>query len=119
MKILVVDDEPDTCEFLGAFLTSEGHKVRCAGSSGELFLAVGEFNPDLILLDIMLPGLDGLDAARALRTETYTCGIPIIHISARKDAEAKARAAEYSVPYLEKPFSCGQLLDELQRVLEI
>jgi CheY-like chemotaxis protein len=114
---LIVDDEADTREFLENFLQSEGYTVRCARTAGEAFLKLAEFMPDLILLDIMLPGLDGLKAAEALRDDPYTTGIPIVHITARKDAAARARAAEMGLPLLEKPFTCAQLQEMIAKAM--
>lgn len=117
MKILVVDDAEDTCRFLEGLLDSAGHHVRCVPSAGRAFLAIPEFNPDLVLLDIMLPGVDGMEVAEALRGDPYTADIPIIHISARRDREARERSLINGIPYLEKPFSNAQLLEEIAKIL--
>lgn len=114
MKILVVDDEPDTREYLETLLTAEGHSVRCAASAGDAFFRVGEFNPDVILLDIMLPGLNGLAAAAALRSDAHTGSIPVVHITARKDPETRQTSERLGALYLEKPFTNEQLLDAIR-----
>lgn len=119
MKILIVDDEPDTREVLETLLTAEGHAVRCAISAGDAFFRVGEFNPDLILLDIMLPGLDGLSAAAALRADERTGSIPVVHISARKDPEARSLSRRVGALYLEKPFSNDALLEAIREATSI
>jgi CheY-like chemotaxis protein len=81
-KVLVVDDEEDLLELLRFNLSKEGYQVCCAASGGEALKSVRSELPDLILLDLMLPDIDGLGVARRLREDSDTRNIPIVMLTA-------------------------------------
>jgi PleD family two-component response regulator len=113
-NILVVDDTPANLNVLSSILTQQGYKVRPA-NSGELALMVTQHAPpDLILLDIQMPGLDGFEVCKRLKEHHQTRDIPIIFISALDDVLDKVEAFEVGgADYITKPF---QILEVLARV---
>jgi two-component system phosphate regulon response regulator PhoB len=81
-KILLVDDEPDTRKTYSDLLESEGYEVTTAGSGEEALKKINGYRPDLILLDIMLPGRDGVAVARELSLRSDTVEIPVVMVTA-------------------------------------
>src|SRR5687768_17387933 len=82
-RILVVEDDPDISELIAHYLTRAGHDVDRLAHGGEAPRRVRESPPDLVVLDLMLPGLDGLMVCQALRADPATAAIPIIMLTAR------------------------------------
>jgi len=82
-KILVVDDEEDILELLKFKLSKEGYQVMCAASGEEALRCVRSETPDLIVLDLMLPGMDGIEVARELKNDFHTKNIPIVMLTAK------------------------------------
>lgn len=117
-KILVADDEPKFCRLIKLFLDHAGYDAASACDGEQLLRATAESPPDLILLDAMMPRLDGFATVRALRSNPATCSIPIIMFSARGDDEFVRAAWEQDVNlFLNKPFSRAELLSFVGRVL--
>lgn len=116
--ILVVEDEEDILELIRYNLSKEGFKVTCA-NSGELGLSTArQMKPDLILLDLMLPGIDGFDVCRALRGEPDTRHIPIIMITAKGEEPDMVTGLELGADdYVVKPFSPRVLLARIKSVM--
>jgi putative two-component system response regulator len=104
-SVLVVDDAPENLHMLVRILTAQGYRPRAA-KNGTLALQAAENDPpDLILLDIMMPGMDGHEVARRLKANDKLKDIPVIFLSALDDTEDKVRAfAEGCVDYVTKPF---------------
>ncbi len=117
-KILVVDDEPDALEILGQRLRDAGFSTLFAGDGlRALESARGEL-PDLIVLDLMLPGLDGFEVCRLLRRDPVTAAIPIIFLSARTDEMDRIVGLELGAEdYVTKPFSPRELVLRIKRTL--
>jgi two-component system alkaline phosphatase synthesis response regulator PhoP len=117
-KILVVDDEEDILELLKFNLTREGYDVASA-STGEEALSVAQAeSPDLILLDLMLPGIDGLDVARRLKGDPPTKKIPIVMLTAKGEESDIVTGLELGADdYITKPFSRKVLVARLRAVL--
>lgn len=86
--ILVVDDEPINIRVLHAYLARAGHQILEAQSGQEALEKAGQ-QPDLILLDVMMPGMDGLETCRQLKQQDATRNIPVIFLSALSDSEFK------------------------------
>lgn len=115
-KILIVDDEFLTTEMLATFLSIIGHQATEAYSGHEMWTKLHYTQPDVILLDIMLPDSNGLELCRDLRADAKTAHVPIIIISAHappKEREADAAGAD---AYLVKPISLQALRDALAKV---
>ena len=80
-KILVVDDEPDIVDLITLHLTREGHECVCLTNGLHVVNAVVEEKPDLVVLDLMLPGQDGIQVFRRLRADTRTMGVPVVMLT--------------------------------------
>lgn len=106
MRILVVDDEPDIREFVRYNLVKEGYDVACATNGREALAKAVEFRPHLILLDMMMPEMDGREACRALRAEPLTAKIMIVFLSAVCEEESLVECYEAGADdYITKPVS--------------
>ena len=114
-SILVVDDDPKLRDLLAQYLGREGFRVRTATDGNAMDLLIAESPPDLVVLDLMLPGEDGLSIARRLRGGT---DIPVIILSARGDEVDRIVGLEVGADdYLAKPFSPRELLARIRAVL--
>jgi len=116
--ILVVDDEEAVCWTLKKALTQEGHSVAVAASAEEAFQRVGQHKPDAVVLDVRLPGLDGLTALG--RFKQMAPHAPVIVITAFGNLDTAVRAVEGGAfDYLAKPFDLSQALDAVSRALRV
>ena len=110
-NILIVDDTPENLQVLGNMLEQEGYEVRIATSGPEALHDAGKTHPDLILLDIMMPDMDGFEVCRRLKADEGLRLIPVIFISALGMAEQKLQAfREGAVDYITKPFQAEEVL---------
>ncbi len=116
--ILVVDDSPDLVEILRITLEWKGFNVKCAYSGKDLFAGLEKQKPDLILLDIMMPKMDGLEVLARLKGNPATASIPVILLTEKADDEdvqiGYKMGADY---YITKPFTPTQVLDGIKAVL--
>src|SRR5574342_1388058 len=113
--ILLVEDEPQMRRFLRITLQSQGYRLIEAATAQEGLIQATTRNPDVVLLDLGLPDLDGLEVTKRLREWTH---IPIIVISAREQEQDKVRALDAGADdYLTKPFSAGELLARIRVAL--
>ncbi|WP_369681199.1 diguanylate cyclase, partial [Chromatium okenii] len=105
MRILVVDDVSDNVRMLSRILVDEGHQVSAATAGETALRLVESCNPDLILLDVMMPGMDGYQVCSALKANPQFQNIPVIFITALTDTEDEVRGLELgAVDYIIKPF---------------
>jgi CheY-like chemotaxis protein len=81
MKILTVDDDPDVVEYLSSFLEDEGHEVAVASDERSALASLERFDPDVILIDVMLPGRSGLDLLVRLRRDPRRAGTPLVLVT--------------------------------------
>lgn len=117
-KILVIEDEPDILEVLQFNLRREGLEVLTAASGSEGLLAAQRARPDLILLDLLLPGVDGLDVCRQLRSDPRTRAVPIIMVTAKgEESDIVLGLGLGADDYVQKPFSPKELLARIKAVL--
>ncbi len=118
-KILIVDDEKDLCAMLKVNLEQlSGYEVVTASDGREGLKAARERQPDLILLDIMMPGISGLEVLRRLKGDPKTLSIPVVMLSAVKDEESKQEAGRlYDEDYIEKPVRLDTLRSKIEEVL--
>ena len=111
-RVLIVEDNPIGLELLSDLVESEGHQVIRASTGSEALSLARAERPDLILMDIQLPGLDGLTVTRALKARPDTSGIPVIGISAYALRDDVERALEAGcVAYLSKPLDTRHFRD--------
>jgi two-component system OmpR family response regulator len=115
-RILVVDDEPNIVDVISMALRFHGFEVDSAATGAEAIAAVGSLRPDLIVLDIMLPDMEGFDVARRLGAERAR--VPIIFLTARDATEDKVRGLTVGGDdYVTKPFSLEELVARIRSVL--
>ncbi|MBN2584532.1 MAG: response regulator [Planctomycetes bacterium] len=117
-RILAVDDEEDILELLEYNLSREGFRVQCVTNGEEALKAVQAEKPDLVLLDLMLPGTDGLEVCRSLKGEPGTKPIPVVMLTAKgEEADIVAGLELGADDYITKPFSPRVLLARIKAVL--
>jgi DNA-binding response OmpR family regulator len=117
-KILVVDDEPDVASLLTLMLKSQGYEVVAASDGQEALEKARAENPDLILLDVMLPRLDGYKVARMLKFDENYSHIPIIMLTAKIQEKDKQTGMEMGAnDYVTKPFDTAILLAKIKDIL--
>ncbi|MAZ02465.1 MAG: phosphate regulon transcriptional regulatory protein PhoB [Sneathiella sp.] len=118
MKILVVEDEPAMVELLRYNLESEGFDVATAHDGDEAMLALEEEQPDMLLLDWMLPKVSGIEICRRLRRDQRHGNMPVIMITARGEEADRIRGLDVGADdYVAKPFSPAELLARIRAVL--
>jgi DNA-binding response OmpR family regulator len=105
--VLVVDDDPRIRDLLRLYIERDGHHVRLADDGPGALVAAREATPDLVVLDVMLPGLDGFEVARRLRDES---DVPILLLTARSGDSDKVLGLEHADDYVVKPFSPRELM---------
>jgi len=116
MRVLVVDDEPNILDVISMALRYERFEVQTAANGREALTAVRSFRPHVILLDIMLPDMEGFEVARRLGAER--AGIPIIFLTARDTTEDKVRGLTMGGDdYVTKPFSLEELVARIRAIL--
>ena len=104
-KILIADDEEDVKVIVQLFLESKGYEIVTAFDGLDALDKIKEEKPDLILLDIMMPILDGFEVCRKLKADPDTAGIPVVMLSASTHSESKQRGLDAgAVDYIIKPF---------------
>ncbi len=120
-SILIVDDNELNIEILEELLKQTGYKVRSAKSGKEALQSVKEKLPLLILLDIVMPGMDGYEVFEKLRSEKRTGHIPIIFVSALNDENAKAKGMILSGSnnYITKPYNFAEVLLKIKTMVAI
>jgi two-component system OmpR family response regulator len=114
-RVLIVDDEPSITDAVATPLRYEGFVTSEVATGREAMRVVEEFGPDLVILDIMLPDLDGLSIARKLRTRPEH--VPVIFLSARDGTDDKVAGLSLADDYVAKPFSLAELVARVHAVL--
>ncbi|MFN0179936.1 MAG: response regulator [Gemmatimonadales bacterium] len=117
-RILVVDDEPDITALVAYHLAKAGYRVTTASTGSDALKAATEQRPDVIVLDLMLPGLSGLDVLQALRKNEPTRDIGVILLTARREEADRVRGLSLGADdYLTKPFSPNELTLRVAAIL--
>lgn len=117
-KILVVDDEESIRLVVSFTLEQAGYAVETSANGDDCLEKVYSFNPDLVLLDLMMPMLDGWEVLRLLRSNPETAGIPVILLTAKGEIRDKMFALQQgATDFVTKPFSKEELLERLAQVL--
>ena len=117
-RVLIVEDEPDIRELVVHHLKREGYQVSAAASGEEALRQVQAAAPDLVLLDLMMPAMGGLEVCRRLRQDPATAGLPIVMLTAKGDEVDRVLGLEIGADdYVVKPFSPKELLARVRAVL--
>jgi len=117
-KVLIVDDEKDLVELIDYNLKKEGYAVLSTGNGLDAIKLAAKEAPDLVILDIMLPGMQGLDVLKALKNKPDTQGIPVILLTAKSEELDKVLGLELGADdYVTKPFSPRELVARVKAVL--
>ncbi len=118
-RILIVDDEPNIVIAIEFLLKREGHDIETAFNGAEALEKAGFFKPDLLILDVMMPGMDGFEVARHVRENADLDNVKIVFLTAkgtqRDKATGYASGAEY---YLVKPFDNDELVQTITEIIE-
>ncbi len=118
-KILVVDDEDDILNFLELVLGEKGFEVVTASGGQEALTKAQLEQPDLMLLDIMMPQMDGWEVLKLLRVDEETAEIPVAMLSARTEARDRVQGLqEGAIDYICKPFSLQELLGKIETIFQ-
>ncbi len=116
--IMVVDDNHDIVDILRITLESKGFNVTCAYSGQELFAGLEKEKPDLIILDVMMPEMDGLEVLVRLKWKLSTSSIPVILLTAKVQHEDVEKGYKLGTEhYIKKPFTSTQLITSINRLL--
>ena len=119
MRILVVDDEPDAIELIRFNLKASGYEVLTAEDGEEALAKARKFAPDMILLDVMLPEIDGLEVCKILRRDPATASLPIIMLTAKASEIDRVLGLEFGADdYVTKPFSPRELMLRVRNLLK-
>ncbi|MFF9810767.1 response regulator transcription factor [Streptomyces coeruleorubidus] len=116
--MLVVDDDPDVRELVAIKLAKSGDQVRAVADGPAALRAVREAKVDVVLLDVVMPGMSGLDVLRELRADPATVELRVILLTARtQEADVEAGFSAGADDYLTKPFTLRELTERVQAVL--
>ena len=117
-KILVVDDEVNITQILEFSIGAEGYEVITAANGEEAIDKARREQPDLIILDIMMPKIDGYEACRILKANPLTKGIPVVLLTAKgRDIDKRLGYEVGATDYIIKPFSPNKLVDRIHELL--
>ena len=118
MNILIVEDDEDIAELVAYNLERHGWKTHTCHNGCEGLETIREMRPDMVILDIMLPGMDGFDIYRAMKDGSVTRGIPVLFLSARAQLEDKLEGLQLGADdYMTKPFSPKELVLRVRNIL--
>src|SRR5512139_2164606 len=117
-RVLVIDDEPEITEIVETFLTEAGYQVMVENQATRAVEKANGFNPDVILLDIMMPVMDGYDVCSALKKVPRFSGTPIIFLTGKDRNDDMGRSFKSGGDmFIKKPFSCERLLEIVNLVV--
>ena len=118
--VLLVDDDEKVRELVRVNLEFEGYTVREAGSADEGLAAIAEAKPDLVLLDVMMPHVDGWEMLRQIQEQYGAGAIPVVMFSGKADEQAQAQAQESGAQaFVGKPFDLQQLIDQTKQIAPV
>lgn len=117
LTVVVVDDEPDVLELVAYNIRQDGHTVATASDGVTALNLIRTRQPDVVVLDVMMPGLSGLEVARRMRSQTETASIPIVMLTARAEEKHELEGLDAGADdYVSKPFSMQVLLARIKAV---
>ena len=117
-NVLVVDDEPQITEIIEAFLTNSGYEVHVSNVAADGLKLAKQLKPDVILLDIMMPDIDGYSLCNDLKSDNDTASIPVVFLTGKDRNDDMGRSFKAGGDmFIKKPFSCERLLEILNIIL--
>lgn len=118
MRILIAEDDPDIADLVAHYLQKSGWETHVATSGDKALAYARAHHVDLVILDLMLPGMDGLDICRALRADRAKASVPIIMLTAKADEGARVAGLEIGADdYISKPFSPNELVARIRALM--
>ena len=118
MKILVAEDDRDIADLIAHYVQKQGWQAHVVGTGDEALAYARQQAPDLLVLDVMMPGLSGLEVCRALRANRTTAAIPIIMVTARAEESDRIVGLEIGADdYIAKPFSTPELMARIKALM--
>jgi CheY-like chemotaxis protein len=119
IRVLVAEDDPDTLAVIRLALRKAGHTILAVENGAEVSARVSEWNPDVILLDWVMPGLDGIDVCRQLKADPHTRDVPVVFLTGNTDEhELQCALALGAIGYITKPFDPVTLGDKVAQLFE-
>jgi DNA-binding response OmpR family regulator len=117
-RVLVAEDDPDIADLLAHYLRRAGFEADLVSSGRDVLPRMRKAPPDVLLLDLMLPGLDGLEVCRSVRSDQHTTDIPIIMVTAKGEESDRIVGLELGADdYITKPFSPGEVIARIRALL--
>lgn len=117
-KILVVEDEVSLLKLESILLTTRGYKVIGVTDGLKALEAIKNDMPDLVLLDIMIPGIDGFEVCRRIKADPETACLPVVMLTAKKSSADQVRGSEAGADaYITKPFKSGKIIEVVEELL--
>ena len=118
--VLIADDEPNIVISLEFLMKREGHRVSVARDGDAALAMVRELKPDLVLLDVMMPGRSGFDVCQAVRSDEALSGVKVLMLSAKgRDTDVAKGSALGADAYMTKPFSTRELAEKVRELLGV
>ena len=119
-KILIVEDEESLLKLESILLTSKGYDVHGVGDGQAALDVIGTVKPDLVLLDIMLPEIDGFEVCRRIKSDEATKHIPVVMLTAKKSREDMAKGEQVGADwYITKPFKSAMVIEGVRRMFAV
>ena len=117
-KVLVIDDEPEITDIVETFLTEAGYVVSVENASRNAAVKARQFKPDVVLLDIMMPEMDGYQTCQAIKQDPELVNVPIIFLTGKDRTDDMGRSFKVGGDmFIKKPFSCERLLEIINLVI--
>lgn len=118
-RILIVEDEESLLKLESILLTSRGYHVRGVTDGAAALKEIVENPPDLVLLDIMMPGIDGFEVCRRIKEDPLTSGIPVVMLTAKKSSMDQSRGMQVGADaYITKPFKSVKIMEVIEGLLK-
>ena len=118
-KILIVEDEESLLKLESILLSTRGYQVAGVKDGLAALMEIEREKPDLVLLDIMMPGIDGFEVCRRIKDNPDTAGIPVVMLTAKKSTADQNRGAEVGADaYVTKPFKSGRIIEIIEGLLK-
>jgi DNA-binding response OmpR family regulator len=117
-QVLLIEDEPNIAEALRFILTRDGWEVSTLADGAQALLAVARQKPDVVILDLMLPGASGLDILRGLRADPATAGLPVLMLTAKGQGRDREAAEQAGVTaFMTKPFANADIVAQVRAMV--